>query len=216
VHQGTRVTASNGIQCSLDKDFFFDTTTGNQEVSTCSITVTGYLSWNFVGAGVSCGPCASASVYQQSVISNGTNGSAAYYTMPSTCASRGDPTGYARSQVLQRVGAPSAAPDTLGAPQASITGSVFCSTDANSCPQINGGATIGSSFTLCVKTSAQALYYRAQDAKDTQNRRLDALVPSGWQIASRSLCSVPTISGVDMAGKQAMMSCSASAVIQPV
>ena len=216
INAGTRVTATNGMQCSLDASWFFDTSTGNREVGACTITVTGYHTWNFVGVSVSCSPCFSASVYQQQTISSGTNGTSAYYTMPSACASRGDPTGNARSQVLGRVGAPASAPDTLGAPQASITGSVLCSTDANACPVVNGGATIGATFTLCVSASAQALYYRAQDAKDTQSRRLDALVPSGWQIASRSICSAPTISGVDLAGKRATVSCVASAIIQPV
>jgi hypothetical protein len=216
INAGTRVTATNGIQCSLDADWYFDSSTGNREVSSCTITVTGYRTWVFTGASVSCSLCVSASVYQQQVISNGTNGASAYYTMPSACASRGDPTGNARSQVLSRVGAPTSAPDTLGVPQASITNGVFCSTDATACQVVNPGATIGATFTLCVSASAQALYYRAQDAKDTQSRRLAAQLPSGWQIASRSICSSPTVSNVDLAGKQATVTCAASAVIQPV
>jgi hypothetical protein len=74
----------------------------------------------------------------------------------------------------------------------------------------------GATFSLCVQVSAQALYYRSQDVKDAQSRRLDSATPSGWRITARSICATPVIQTVDLTGKTATLSCPASAVLEPV
>jgi hypothetical protein len=213
----TLVTASNGLQCAVVGDLvYLNPPGGNNQVTTCALTTTGRHTWNFVGASAPCSPCFGAVVSQQTPIDAGSDAGPPYYTVPSDCASRGDPAAYARAQVTQRLTAPGDVPDILVAPQAATTGSPFCADGPSTCRATGPGAVSGATFSLCVQVSAQALYYRSQDVKDAQWRRLDSATPSGWRVTARSICATPVIQTVDLTAKTATLSCPASAVIEPV